>query len=109
MADEGAIMGPKIHSVDETVFDSITDQSAYWAGFLLTAVNIYTDKIGYPQISLTLAERGRERLVKLRKFLKCSNQIVLKHTKVYGKVRFCTERVFDQLARIFAHSILENS
>jgi hypothetical protein len=115
VADEGAIMGPKIHSVDETVFDSITDQSAYWAGFLLTAVNIYTDKIGYPQISLTLAERGRERLVKLRKFLKCSNQIVLKHTKVYGKVRnhytlrFCTERVFDQLARIFAHSILENS
>jgi hypothetical protein len=67
--DEGAIMGPKIHTVDETVFDSITDQSAYWAGFLITAGNIYTDKTGNPQISVTLAERVRERLIKLRKFL----------------------------------------
>jgi hypothetical protein len=49
-------MVPKIHTVDETVFDSITDQSAFWAGFLLTAGRIYTDKTGKPQISLTLAE-----------------------------------------------------
>jgi hypothetical protein len=80
-------MTPKIHTVDDTVFDSITDQSAYWAGFLMTAGNIYTGRIGNPQISLTLAERGRERLVKLRKFLKCSNQILLKPTKANGKVR----------------------
>ena len=104
--DEGAIMVPKIHTVDETVFDSITDQSAYWVGFLMTAGNIYTDKIGNPQISLTLAERGRERLVKLRKFLKCSNQILLKHTKTHGKVRnhytlrFSSKRIAEKLIEI---------
>lgn len=79
-------MVPKIHTLDKTVFDSITDQSAYWAGFLMTAGNIYTDKSGNPQISLTLAssERGRKLLIKLRK---CSNQIPLKSTKANGKVR----------------------
>jgi hypothetical protein len=82
-----SIMVPKIHTVDETVFDSRTDQSAYWAGFLMTAGNIYTDKSGNPQISLTLDERGRKLLIKLRKFLKCSNQIPLKSTKANGKVR----------------------
>jgi hypothetical protein len=54
-------MVPKIDAVDETGFDSITDQSAFWAGFLLTGGNIYTDKIGNPQISLTLANSERDR------------------------------------------------
>lgn len=79
-------MGPKIHTVDETVFDSITDQSAYWASFLMIAGSIYTDKTGNPQIALTLAERDREHLIKLRKFLKCSNQILLTHTNANARV-----------------------
>jgi DNA-binding transcriptional regulator WhiA len=103
-----SIMVPKIHTVDETVFDSITDQSAYWAGFLMTAGKIYNNKTGNPQISLTLAnsERGRERLVKLRKFLKCSNQILLTHTKANGKVRnhytlrFSSKRIAEKLIEI---------
>jgi hypothetical protein len=64
----------------------LTDQSAYWAGVLMTAENVYTDKSGNPQISLTIAssERGRKLL---RKFLKCSDQIPLKSTKANGRVR----------------------
>jgi DNA-binding transcriptional regulator WhiA len=106
--DDGVIMGPKIHTVDETVFDSITDQSAYWAGYLMTAGNIYNDKSGNPQISLTLAnsERGRKLLIKLRKFLKCSNQITLKPTKANEKVRnhytlrFSSKRITEKLIEI---------
>jgi len=101
-------MVPKSHTVDETVFDSITDQSAFWAGFLMTAGKIHNNKTGNPQISLTLAssERGRKLLIKLRKFLRCSNQIPLQSTKVNGKVRnhytlrFSSKRIAEKLIEI---------
>src|SRR5437899_6859104 len=69
--------------------DKFPDQSAYWADFLVTAGNIYTDKIGKPQISLTLSssERDRKLLIKLTNFLRCNDQIPLKSTKANGKVR----------------------
>ncbi|MGA9149122.1 MAG: hypothetical protein WBZ36_00985, partial [Candidatus Nitrosopolaris sp.] len=51
----GAIMGPKIHTIDETVFDTISEQPAYWIGYLMADVNIYSGKAGNPRIALTLA------------------------------------------------------
>jgi len=67
--DAGAVMGPKVHTMDETVFDAITEQSAYWIGNLMADGNIYTGKTGNPRIALTLAECDREHLVNLEGFL----------------------------------------
>jgi len=47
--------------------------------------NIYTGKTGNPRIALAVGARDRKHLVKFRKFLNCSNQILLK-IKVNGKV-----------------------
>jgi DNA-binding transcriptional regulator WhiA len=69
-------MGPKVYTVNEAVFDTITEESAYWLGFLMADGSINTGKTGNPRIALTLAERDREHLVKFRKFLNCSNQIL---------------------------------
>ena len=101
--DAGAVMGSKLHTINEAVFDSITEPSAYWVGSLMTDGNIYTGKTGNPRISLTLAERDLGHLVKLRKFLNCSNQISLKISRVKGRMhiqytlRFISKRISDRL------------
>ena len=69
----------------------------------MIAADIYTDKIGNPQILLTLAERGREHLVKLRKFLDCSNDISSKISRPKGRtwiqytLRVISKRIADRL------------
>ena len=99
----GAIMGPKVHTMDETVFDTVTEESSYWIGNLMADGNVYTGKTGSPQIALTATARDREHLVKFRKFLNCSNQIHLKITKVNRKVwiqytlRFSSKRIASAL------------
>jgi hypothetical protein len=65
--------------------------------------NIYTGKTGNPRIALTVAARDREHLAKFRRFLNCSNQILLKIAKVNGKVwnqytlRFSSKKLADKL------------
>lgn len=99
----GTTMGPKVHTIDETVFDTITEQSAYWIGNMMADGNIYNGKTGNPRIALTVAARDREHLAKFRRFLNCSNQILLKITKVNGKVwnqytlRFSSKKLADKL------------
>jgi hypothetical protein len=101
--DAGAIMGPKVHTMDETVFDTITEQSACWIGNLMADGNIYTGKTGNPRIALTLAEGDHEHLVKFRKFLNCSNEISPKKSRLKGKIwnqftlRFTSKRLAGKL------------
>lgn len=84
--DTGAVMGPKVHAMDETVFDTITEESAYWIGYLMADGNIHTGKTGNARVSLTLAKEDRDHLVKLREFLNCSNVIQEKISRVNRKV-----------------------
>jgi len=101
--DAGAVMGPKVHTVDETIFDTFTEEAAYWLGFLMADGHIDTPKIGNPRIGLTLAATDQEHLVKFRRFLNCSNQVQLKLTKVNGKVwnqytlRFSSKKIANKL------------
>jgi hypothetical protein len=57
---EGAIMRPKVQTMDETVFDTITEESSYWIRNLMTDGNIYTGKTGNPRRALTVAARDLE-------------------------------------------------
>ncbi len=100
----GASMGPKIHTIDETVFDTITQESAYWIGNLMADGNIYIGKTGNPRIALTVAEKDREHLIKFGRFLKSTYEILLKITKVNGNawnqytLRILSKRLAEKLA-----------
>lgn len=65
--------------------------------------NIYTGKTGNPRISLTIAARDHDHLVKFRTFLICSNPILIKFSKVKGKIwkqytlRFSSKRIAENL------------
>ena len=55
---------------DETVFDEITEESAYWMGFLMADGNIYLPKgKRNPRITLVLSEKDKEHIVKFKFFL----------------------------------------
>ena len=76
------------YTLDETVFDRITKNSAYWTGMYMSDGYISSGKTGNFRIGLTLAEVDRLHLVKLREFLKCTNPILLKKIRRHGMIVF---------------------
>lgn len=63
------------HSLDETAFDSVTEGSAYWIGFLMADGTINTPKGRSHEIRLDLAEIDIEQVKSFRRFLKSSHKI----------------------------------
>lgn len=55
---------------DENAFDHITEESAYWIGFLMADGNISYRHDGSPEISLVLNKKDKEHLIKFKSFLK---------------------------------------
>lgn len=45
-------MGPKVHIMDESVFDTMSERSAYWTSCLMADGCVYVGKRGYPRIEL---------------------------------------------------------
>jgi DNA-binding transcriptional regulator WhiA len=103
--EKGVIFGRKIHTVNESVFDAITEESAYWIGFLMADGSIFKEKTGNPRIALTLAESDHEHLVKFSKFLNCSYKILIKKTKAKGKIinqytlRFSSKHIAEVITK----------
>jgi hypothetical protein len=101
--EAGVTMGQKIHTINETVFDTLTQESAYWIGNLMADGYIHVGKVGNPRIALTLAMEDRDQLVKFRRFLNCSNEIQTKICRTNGKefiqytVRFSSKRIANAL------------
>lgn len=60
--------------LDEAAFDEITEESAYWVGFLM-ADGCVNDTQGQGRVSLSLAVRDVAHVRKFREFMKCSNKI----------------------------------
>jgi DNA-binding transcriptional regulator WhiA len=82
--DKGIIFGRTQYTLDESIFDTITEDSAYWMGKLISDGNISRGKTGNPRIALTLAKVDYLHLVKFSKFLKCTNPILPKKKKYRG-------------------------
>jgi hypothetical protein len=74
------------YTLDESVFDTITEKSAYWMDNLMSDGNISSGKTGNPRIALTLAKVDYLHIVKFYKFLKCTNPIKPKKKKYRGMI-----------------------
>ena len=100
---KGIIFGKTKYTLDDTVFDIITEKSAYWSGFLMSDGNISYGKTGNARIALTLAKVDCPHLVKFREFLKCTNPILPKKKKYHGIIviqyylRFTSKRIAESL------------
>lgn len=80
------------HSLDETVFDTVTEESAYWVGFLITDGAIVENEGHSPAVKLGLQESDLGHLYKFRDFLKSGHRIAHKISdegdKKYPSVHF---------------------
>jgi|GEM_PF-1561355 len=107
--DKGIIFGKTKYTLDDTVFDTITEESAYWMGKLMSDGSISRGKTGNPRIALTLAKVDYLHLVKFSKFLKCTNPIKPKKKKYHGAIviqyylRFTSKHIAEIL---IAHGIV---
>jgi hypothetical protein len=95
----------RIHSLRETAFDVITEQSAYWLGFLMADGSVTSSK-GKNAVSVCASVKDFSHLDALRKWLhatcpvtryisKCSNGALVKMCVF----RFSSERIVAALAR----------
>jgi uncharacterized protein (DUF433 family) len=62
-------------TLNESAFDSITEESAYWLGFLMADGAVCERKDGSPVITLKLKESDLEHVESFRKFLGSSSKI----------------------------------
>ncbi len=69
---EAKLLSNNPRRFDESVFDTITEESAYWIGFLMAdGCVIYRGKgNSHPSISLVLAIKDKKHLEKFKEFLK---------------------------------------
>lgn len=64
---------------DENAFNVITEESAYWVGFLMADGNVSYRHGNSPEISLVLQARDKEHLIKFRSFLKSEHALINIH------------------------------
>jgi hypothetical protein len=84
--ENGRIFGKKKYSLLDFIFDTITEESAYWMGMLMADGWIFKEKTGAPRIAITLAEKDYAHLVKFSRFLKSTYPILRKTVKRHGKI-----------------------
>jgi hypothetical protein len=68
-------IGKRPIELDKRAFDTITDESAYWIGFLMADGCVTHNSVGSPVLSLTLQRRDEKHLEKFGMFLKTNAKI----------------------------------
>lgn len=88
--------------LDESAFDKLTEQSAYWIGFLMADGNISYKK-GVSIIALHLKEQDLYHLEKFRTFVGSSHKIASYINKTWGNrsysISFSSERIANTLIK----------
>ncbi len=72
------------HSLDESVFDSVTSDSAYWIGMLMADGNINDTRKGW-QLRLTLSGEDGTHVASFREFLRSSHPLRKIQPHVMGR------------------------
>jgi DNA-binding transcriptional regulator WhiA len=68
--------------LNEEVFNVITEEGAYWIGFLMADGGVTKTKEGSPRICLELSEIDKEHVEKFKKFVGTTNKLVSRVHKI---------------------------
>lgn len=90
----------KQYTVDHTVFNTITDESAYWLGFLITDGSVVYPKGGnfLPKISFELQARDKEQVQELSNFIKSTYPLYYNKNVDAWKLQVASKELADILA-----------
>lgn len=90
--------GTLTRDLDESVFDTVNEASAYWVGFLMADGCVWRPPSGMSQIvRLALSTRDVGHLVKFRDFLKSDHTIHYSKDKTYATVQLSSDKIVNKL------------
>ena len=85
------------YSLDESSFDILTSEVAYWIGFLYADGHISNGSRGY-SIEVGVHTQDKEHLEKFRDFLKSNNKIFKDNRSEYYRIRIGSKKIHDVLS-----------
>ena len=86
----------RTNQIKEDVFDTITEESAYWIGFILADGNVYHPPKRSKQLNIGLAEKDWEHLEKFKKFVGSDKQLYYNKGGVFLSIY--SNRIVEKLA-----------
>lgn len=86
----------RTNQIREDVFDEVTEESAYWIGFILADGNVYHPKKRSKQLNLGLAEKDWGHLEKFKKFIGSNKPLYYNKGGVF--ISFYSNRIVEKLA-----------
>lgn len=89
---------PRIHQLDETAFDEITEASAYWVGFLMADGCVSRYEGGSATITLCLARQDAEHVLRFREFVGSTHTVWVGEEGQHH-LAFRSDRMAEALAR----------
>ena len=88
------------HSLNENAFNVLTDESAYWLGFMISDGNVcYPSAGGYPQVSIGLSVKDEVHVKKFRSFLGSSHKIHFGKKNHSANLAVSSQKLADSLAK----------
>ena len=74
------------YTVNHAAFDTVTEESAYWIGLLMADGCVFDRKNRLPVLTLSLAEKDKDHIARLRQFLSATHPLRSNPGKLNGKI-----------------------